>query len=93
MPDSFNLQIVAGAAADTAGVGMASCADGAAPDEFVGIGGNIYCGDFLAGTDMDATAGVITCNYIYRKVANSRKSWIVAPTLHKALHLCSKLVL
>ena len=61
-PDSFNLQIVAGAAANTAGVGMASCADGAAPDEFVGIGGNIFCGALLAGTNADTTAGVITCN-------------------------------
>ena len=65
MPDSFNLQIVAGAAADTAGVGMASCADGAAPDEFVGIGGNIFCGALLAGTNADTTPGVITCNYRY----------------------------
>ena len=57
LPDSFDL---AGGAANTAGVGMASCAN-----EFVGIGGNIFCGALLAGTDADTTAGVITCKYRY----------------------------
>ena len=75
LPDSFDLQIDAAIAAaaiaagtDTAGVGMASCADGVAdgvPDEFVGIGGNIFCGTILAATNADTTAGVITCKYRY----------------------------
>ena len=63
-PDSFNLQTLTNAG--MAGVGMAACvannADAVA-DEFVGIGGNIFCGALLAATDGDATAGVITCNY------------------------------
>ena len=81
VPDSFSLQAVGAVVGAVARVGTVGCA-GTAPDEFVGIGGNIFCGDLLAGDDMDTTAGVITCNYIYRKVGNSRKSWIVAPTLH-----------
>jgi len=63
VPDSFRLQ--SPAAANTAGVGTASCANTAAPDttdEFVGIGGNIFCGDLLAATNADVTAGVITLN-------------------------------
>jgi len=57
-PDSFLLQPVpAAGAADTAGVGMGSCAN-----EFVGIGGNIFCGPLLAATNADTTAGVITVN-------------------------------
>ena len=58
-PDSFELQ--AAAVADTARVGTAGCAT-ANPREFVGIGGNIFCGALLAGTNADTTAGVITCN-------------------------------
>ena len=58
VPDPFNLQ--AAAVGTTARVGMAACANGN-PDEFVGIGGNIFCGALLAATDGDATAGVITC--------------------------------
>jgi len=64
LPDSFNLQtatVVVAPAVVPAGVGMAACA-AAAPDEFVGIGGNIFCGALLAATDSDATAGVITLN-------------------------------
>ena len=63
VPDSFDLQ--SQAADNVAGVGTANCANTADgnPDEFVGIGGNIFCGDLLAATGADATAGVITCNY------------------------------
>jgi len=64
VPDSFSLRTQA--AANTAGVGTVSCATTAGgdanPDEFVGIGGNIFCGDLLAATDADVTAGVITLN-------------------------------
>jgi len=61
VPDSFSLQAVGAVVGAVARVGTVGCA-GTAPDEFVGIGGNIFCGDLLAGTDMDATAGVITLN-------------------------------
>ena len=60
VPDSFDLQSAAVAilADNAAGVGVASC-----PNEFVGIGGNIFCGDLLAATNGDVTPGVITCKY------------------------------
>jgi len=63
LPDSFNLQPATIPAVNPAkaGVGTAACVNGA-PDEFVGIGGNIFCGALLAATDGDATAGVITLN-------------------------------
>jgi hypothetical protein len=85
VPDSFDLQ--SQAADNVAGVGTASCADAstanqlANADESVGIGGNVFCGDLLAATDGDETPGVITCNYRYCKVANTRKSWLGAPLL------------
>merc|ERR1719491_2261879 len=61
VPDSFSLRTQA--AANVAGVGTGSCATaGGDPDEFVGIGGNIFCGALLAATDADVTAGVITLN-------------------------------
>ena len=62
MPDSFNLRTQTNA--NNAGVGTAACVAGAS-DEFIGIGGNIFCGALLAATDNTATAGVITCNYRY----------------------------
>ena len=62
MPDSFNLQRAGGVAGAVARVGTAACVT-TTPAEFVGIGGNLFCGALLAGTDMDATAGVITCKY------------------------------
>ena len=58
VPDSFDLQSTA--ADNVAGVG--TC-----PNEFVGIGGNTFCGDLLAATNTDVTPGVITCNYRYCK--------------------------
>jgi len=67
-PDSFGLQAVGAAVGAVARVGTAACAaDPVAvgadtADEFVGIGGNIFCGALLAATDNDATAGVITLN-------------------------------
>jgi len=59
VPDSFDLQSAAVAilADNAAGVGVASC-----PNEFVGIGGNTFCGDLLAATNGDVTPGVITLN-------------------------------
>ena len=72
VPDSFDLQSTA--ADNTAGVG--TC-----PREFVGIGGNTFCGDLLAATNTDVTPGVITCNYRYCKAANSKKPWLGAPPL------------
>ena len=74
VPDSFDLQ--SQAADNVAGVGIGSC-----PNEFVGIGGNTFCGDLLAATDASTTPGVITCNYRYCKVMNTRKSWLGAPLL------------
>ena len=62
VPDSFNLAAGGVAIAAVARVGTAACVT-TAPAEFVGIGGNLFCGALLAGTDNDATAGVITCNY------------------------------
>jgi len=53
VPDSFDLQSTA--ADNVAGVG--TC-----PNEFVGIGGNKFCGDLLAATNTDVTPGVITLN-------------------------------
>ena len=73
-PDSFNLRTTTNPG--KTGVGMAACMN-----EFVGIGGDIFCGDLLAETDNEETAGVITCNYTYCKVGNSRKSWLGAPPL------------
>jgi len=70
VPDSFGLQAVGAAVGAVARVGRAACAaDPAAPavdtaDEFVGIGGNIFCGALLAAKDNDETAGVIPLNSI-----------------------------
>jgi len=54
-PDAFELQTSTNAGA--AGVGTDACTA-----EFVEIGGNLFCGAFLAGTDNSAIAGVITLN-------------------------------
>jgi len=61
VPDSFNLQDTGAAVGAAAGVGTAACVT-TAPAEFVGIGGNLFCGALLAGANNDATAGVITLN-------------------------------
>ena len=79
VPDSFRLGVIGDAnaagvkdvgvvGANVARVGTAPCGTNNAVQcictgDIVGIGGNVYCGDLLAGTNNDVTAGVITCNY------------------------------
>ena len=81
VPDSFRLGVIGDAdaagvkalgvvGADVARVGTAACGTNAAVQcgctgDVVGIGGNVFCGDLLAGKDRDTTPGVITCNYRY----------------------------
>ena len=77
-PDSFRLGVIGdtnaagvkdlGAVGAVARVGTTACGTDATVQcrctgDVVEIGGNLHCGDLLAGTDNDATAGVITCNY------------------------------
>ena len=55
--------------------------------DVVEIGGNVYCGDLLAGTDNGATAGVITCNYrlyFFRRI-NPWKFGIKMFVIHKVI--------
>ena len=77
MPGSFSLGVIGdanggvkdlGAVGAVARVGTTACGTDATVQcrctgDVVEIGGNLHCGDLLAGTDNDATAGVITCNY------------------------------
>ena len=78
VPDSFRLGVIGdtnaagvkdlGAVGAVARVGTTACGTDATVQcrctgDVVEIGGNLHCGDLLAGTDNDATAGVITCNY------------------------------